>query len=285
MNPWSWEPHPEVWFLVAVILGTGWWAVRVIGPKVVSKGQLVVTVTQRRIFILAVILLFVSADWPMHDIAEDHLYSIHMLQHLLLTFVVPPLFLKSIPVWLIQLLVLEGGFGARFLRRLTHPVFAGGIFNALIAVTHWGAVVRLSSDSGIFHYGIHVAIFVSALLMWMPVVSPLDDLRLSPPGQMVYLFLMSIIPTVPAAWLTFADGTVYTSYDDGYELWSISVRSDQQMAGLIMKLLGGAYLWSIIIFKFFAFSHKHQSTQRLRPASGSQPINRDITRNPVRASD
>ena len=275
VEPWTWQPHPEVWILVAAIAVLGWWATRVIGPKVVLDGERVVTPAQRRTFVLAVVLLLVSADWPVHDIAEDHLYSAHMLQHLLITFVVPPLFLLATPAWLVRLLLLEGGISSRVLRRLTHPVVAGLTFNALAALTHWSSVVRLSAESGAFHYAIHVAMFSAALLMWMPVVSPLRELRLSPPSQMVYLFLMSVIPTIPAAWLTFADGTVYGNYDDGYELWSISVRSDQQAAGLIMKLLGGAYLWTIIIVKFFAFSHQHRSTQVLRPAAGRRSTDQE----------
>jgi putative membrane protein len=80
---------------------------------------------------------------------------------------------------------------------------------------------------------------------------------------------MSIIPTVPAAWLTFADGVVYPTYDDGFELWGVSVRSDQQTAGLIMKLLGGFYIWGIIVVKFFSFTREqNRQDQRLRPAAG-----------------
>ena len=279
-EPWAWKAHPEVWLLVAAIAVLGWWATRVIGPKVVPDGQQIVTPAQRRTFILAVVLLLVAADWPVHDIAEDHLYSAHMLQHLLITFIVPPLFLLATPAWLVRLLLLEGGISSRVLRRLTHPVVAGVTFNALAALTHWSSVVRQSAESGAFHYAMHLAMFGSALLMWMPVASPLRELRLSPPGQMVYLFLMSVIPTVPAAWLTFADGTVYGNYDDGYELWSISVRSDQQAAGLIMKLLGGAYLWTIIIVKFFAFSNQHRSTQHLRPATGRRLADRESVEGP-----
>ncbi len=58
--------------------------------------------------------------------------------------------------------------------------------------------------------------------MWMPVCGPVPELRLSLPGQMIYLFLMSIVPTVPAAWLTFAEGVVYSAYDIPERLWGIS---------------------------------------------------------------
>jgi putative membrane protein len=86
---------------------------------------------------------------------------------------------------------------------------------------------------------------------------------------MIYLFLMSIIPTIPAAWLTFAEGVVYRHYDDGFEMWGVSVQSDQQTAGLIMKLLGGFYLWGIIILKFIGYSRiHHRDGQIMRPADG-----------------
>ena len=267
INPWVWKAHPEVWVLVIAVSLLGFWAVKVIGPKVVDPGQKVVSKRQKITFIVATVLLFVSADWPLHDIAEDHLYSAHMLQHLLITFIIPPLFLLSIPMWLANLLVVSDTFSSQIIRKLSHPVVAGVIFNALVALTHWSGFVQFSADSGIFHYTIHVLLFITALLMWLPVVSPIPELRLSLPGQMIYLFLMSIIPTVPAAWLTFAEGTVYNHYDDGYQMWGISVQSDQQAAGLIMKLLGGFYLWGIIVFKMYIFAREHTRNQNMKTIS------------------
>ncbi len=252
-SPWRFEAHPEVWFLVGSVVLLGWWARR-IAPRVLPAGTPIATPFQKRAFLAATVLLLVSADWPMHDIAEDHLYSVHMVQPLSITLIVPPLFLLAMPEWLARLVVLDGGLGSRILRRMTHPVVAGLLFNALAALTHWSEVVRLSAENGAFHYSAHVAMFTSALLMWMPVVSPIREHRLSPPGQMLYLFLMSVIPTIPAGWLTFAEGTVYGVYDDGFEPWGIGVVADQQTAGAIMKVLGGFYIWGIIVVKYFRFA-------------------------------
>jgi putative membrane protein len=82
------------------------------------------------------------------------------------------------------------------------------------------------------------------------------------PAQMIYLFLMSIVPTVPAAWLTLADNPVYDAYDHGHQIWGLDVVSDQQLAGLFMKLGGGAYLWLIIAFLFFSWATRHQRADR-----------------------
>ena len=56
---------------------------------------------------------------------------------------------------------------------------------------------------------------------------------------MIYLFLQSVVPTVPAGWLTFADGVVYKHYDIPVRVFGLSATHDQQMAGAIMKIGGG----------------------------------------------
>ncbi|MBO31305.1 MAG: hypothetical protein CL439_07885 [Acidimicrobiaceae bacterium] len=267
-DPWRWQPHPEVWLLVLAVIFFGFWAKR-IGPKVLPAGTPIATTPQKICFVVAVLLLYLAADWPVHDIAEEHLYFVHMIQHVVITLIVPPLFLLALPSWLARLIILEGGYGSKIIRRLSHPITAALIFNGLSALTHWTSVVQWSYESGIFHYFVHLTLFISGLLMWMPVVSPLKELRISPPAQMLYLFLISVIPTIPSAWLTFAEGTVYKHYDDGFEMWGISVVTDQQAAGAIMKIIGGFYLWGIILVKFFRYTSKIRSeNQHLRPAAG-----------------
>ncbi len=267
-DPWRWQPHPEVWLLVLAVIFFGFWAKR-IGPKVLPAGTPIATTPQKICFVVAVLLLYLAADWPVHDIAEEHLYFVHMIQHVVITLIVPPLFLLALPSWLARLIILEGGYGSKIIRRLSHPITAALIFNGLSALTHWTSVVQWSYESGIFHYFVHLTLFISGLLMWMPVVSPLKELRISPPAQMLYLFLISVIPTIPSAWLTFAEGTVYRHYDDGFEMWGISVVTDQQAAGAIMKIIGGFYLWGIILVKFFRYTSKIRSeNQHLRPAAG-----------------
>ena len=100
VDPWRFHAHPEVWLLIAGIIGLALYATRVIGPKVVRDGSPIVTGRQKFWFVFGVVMLWVAADWPVHDIGEHYLYSVHMAQHLLLTMVVPPLFLLATPTWL-----------------------------------------------------------------------------------------------------------------------------------------------------------------------------------------
>jgi putative membrane protein len=253
-DPWQWQPHPEVWALIIGIVLVGGYGVRVIAPKVVPAGDVAVTSSQKRWFVSAVLLLWLAADYPFHDIGEDHLYSVHMIQHLIITFVVPPMFLKATPEWLARLVLLDDGVASRWVRRLARPVPAAVIFNALVIFLHWQTAVTKSVENGPFHFTMHVLIFTSALLMWVPVVGPLPEMRISVPARMVYLFMQSVVPTVPGGWLTFAQNPVYRIYDRPDRLWGIDVLTDQQAAGAIMKILGGFYLWVIIAILFFRWA-------------------------------
>jgi putative membrane protein len=262
IDPWTFHPHPEVWFLIAAIVGLAMFAVRVIGPKAVRDGSPVVTGRQRAWFVLAVATLWIAADWPMHDIGERYLYFVHMVQHLMLTMIVAPMFLLATPTWLARLIVGDGWFAGKALRRLCHPIVAGLLFNAAFVFVHYPPTVNTSVQNAALHFSLHLLIFGSALLMWMPVCGPLPEVRLSLPAQMLYLFCQSIVPTIPSAWLIFAEHPVYSAYDTPLRLWGIDAVNDQQIAGVFMKLGGGFFLWAIIFALFFRWSARHQEAER-----------------------
>ncbi|MEO7397914.1 MAG: cytochrome c oxidase assembly protein, partial [Ilumatobacteraceae bacterium] len=84
-------------------------------------------------------------------------------------------------------------------------------------------------------------------------------------GKMVYLFAQSVIPTVPAGWLTFADRAVYKRYDIPVRVLGIDVVNDQQIAGAIMKVGGTIFMWTIIVYTFirrFSAGFDEQQTYR-----------------------
>jgi len=253
-----WVPHPEVWVLVGGLIGLYSYAGRVIGPKVVPAGASPISRSQRRWFTAGIVLLWAAADWPVHDIGEEYLYLVHMVQHLTFTLLVPPIMLMATPEWLARLVVGEGRVNAA-VRRLARPVPAGAVMAVLTLVSHAPFVVNSAASNGFFHYGVHTVLVTSALLFWIPVCGPFPELRISLPGQMIYLFVQSLIPTVPGAWLVFADRAVYSTYDIPQRLWGVSVVSDQQVAGAIMKLVGGTYLWVIITMLFFRWAQLQEN--------------------------
>lgn len=250
------EIHAEVWVLVAGVAALGWYTAKIVQPKAIAAGYEPITRGQKIWFVLAIAGMWAVSDWPVHEIAEQHLYFVHMFQHLFLSMLVPAMFVLATPRWLLELVVGRDSAAWRFLRTGSKPVVAGLVFNALTMLLHWSRLVQLSFDSGAVHFGLHLLIFGSGLLMWMPVIGPIEEWRLTPLGQCFYLFAMSIVPTVPGGWLVFAEDVVYRHYDTPDRLWGIGVLTDQQAAGVVMKLVGGFFLWAVIFFIFTRWAHR-----------------------------
>ena len=248
-EPWRFQQHIEVWVLIVAVVASYTYAVRKIGPRIVTTGE-VVTSKQLTAFIAGVLMLWLASDWPIHDISEEYLYSVHMFQHMMYSYFVPPLVLLATPYWLFDL-IFSSSRSRRVINFLTKPVIAGVLFNLVIMITHIPALVNQSVSNGPLHYALHVLVITSSLLMWFSVCGPDKQRHLSYGGKTIYLFLMSVVPTVPAAWLTFAEGAVYKHYDIAVRVWGLSVTTDQQVAGAIMKTGGSIFLWSIIVFIFF----------------------------------
>ncbi len=249
VNPWRFQAHPEVWLLVVFVLGAYVYAVRVIGPVVVKSGP-VITKRQRNAFAAGILLLWIASDWPVHDLSEEYLYSMHMFQHMVLSYFMPPLVLLAIPKWMFDA-VFGLGKARTVINWLAKPVIAGVAFNVVVMITHIPALVNQSVTNGLLHYSLHFLLVTTALLVWLPICGPDTQRQLQSGGKMIYLFLMSVVPTVPAAWLTFAEGAVYKHYDIAVRVWGLSVTTDQQVAGAIMKTGGAVFLWSIVVFLFF----------------------------------
>jgi putative membrane protein len=144
-------------------------------------------------------------------------------------------------------------------------------------VTHIPLMVNESVESGPLHYSLHFVVVMSSLLMWMPVVGPLPEMQIGPLGKCIYLFLQSIVPTIPAAWLTFAEGTVYQAYDIPVRVFGWSAAIDQQLAGAIMKLGGGVFLWTIVVYIFFTrFASEYEGAHNYRRGPSNEMPDAEI---------
>ena len=248
----AWEPHPDAWALVVVLLGGYLYALSAWGPRH-APGRNPATRRQRLCFAAGVGSLWLAADWPVHQLA-DALFSVHMGQHLVFSLVSAPLLILGMPAWLLRRLLAPASLQAVW-RALTRPLPALLLFNLWVALYHWPPLVNLSVRNDAAHLGVHVVWVVAALVMWWPVLSPLPELpHLSYPGRMVYLFGQSIVPTVPASFLTFGRGLLYDAYAAAPAGLGIDPLTDQQVAGLLMKIGGGFFIWGVIAVLFVRWS-------------------------------
>lgn len=268
--------HPDVIVVTLSIATFYWWAFTRLGPRVVEPGETVVTYRNVRWVVIGVGLVFSFSYWPIHDIAEDYLFLVHMIQHTVFTMLAPACLLMAAPPWMWRWALADRPW-TPVLRRLSRPLFALLIFNSVIAVTHFPQIVNLSLRNELFHFSIHALLFVTATLMWIPVMntSPyLPSFRM--PTRMVYLFAQSIVPTVPASFLTFSETPLYDKYQRaGRLIAGLDPIEDQQIAAAIMKLGAGSYLWLIIGILFILWwrdSQAGRADDNVRTVVGSPPV-------------
>ena len=258
-NPWAWHLHPDVWLLMLALVAGYVVAVVRWGPRYAGPGEVPATQREKSFFFVGVLTLWIGSDWPIHDISENYLFSVHMVQHTIFSLIAPPLLILGVPKWMWRRVLSVKALSVP-LRFLTRPLIALLLFNAVVVLTHWPAIVNASLSAEPIHFAVHVFVFGSAAIMWLPVIGPVPGFqRLSEPGKMLYLFLQSVLPTVPASFLTFSDGVIYSFYEVAPRIWGMSAIVDQRIAGLIMKLGGGLLLWTVIAILFFRWNAKEES--------------------------
>ena len=256
------HPHFEVIAITLALATLYWLAIRRLGPNLARPRERVVTPKQVGLFGSGLAVLFAGAYWPIHDISEGLLFSVHMGQHTLFSLVAPPLLILGTPHWL-QRWLLSPRPAKAVVRRLTKPIVAGLFFNATVVITHIPGMVSAVTPNELAHFLAHVVLFAASMCMWFPVVNTMPEMPgMGYPMKALYLFLQSIIPTIPASFLTFAESPLYAIYQDVPRLWDMSVIADQQLAGAIMKLGGTTILWGAIIGIFFRWYSRTQTDGR-----------------------
>jgi len=262
---WRFHLHPDVWLVAAALILAYSWALIRLGPSravpadgagEVGKGgpNPTPSASRRHIvcFELGVAVMLVVSTWPVHDLAEHALFSVHMTQHLMITAVMTPLLLLGMPPWLMRVVFVERPAIYRVSKQVFRPVPAMVIFNAFLVLTHWPTVTNRTTHDELFHLSVHLVMFLTAVCLWMPMINTLPELpRLSHAQRLVYLFVQSIVPTVPASFLTLSTGVVYKAYAVAPRTVGLSPITDQQIAGAVMKLGGGAILWALAGYTFW----------------------------------
>ena len=175
----------------------------------------------------------------------------HMVQHLLLLMVAPPLLLlgqpvlpllRGLPRWVFKD-ALGPFLSCRELktlgRALVHPVVSWFAFAGAIVVWHLPRFYEVGLGSQAWHQAEHACFFWSAVLFWWPVIGVWPSHPVWPRWAMVpYLALADLVNTGLSAVLCFSDHVLYPSYQLGPRLWGISALDDQAAAGALMWVPG-----------------------------------------------
>jgi putative membrane protein len=214
-------------------------------------------------FYSGIALALVALASPLDTYGDKYLFTAHMVQHLLLILGVAPLLLAGTPGWLLRE-VLEATHLTGFVRWARHPLVAFFGFNLIFAFAHIPVFYELTLASEPLHAAEHLVFVLTAMLMWMPVLSPVPEISAPYPalGQVLYLFLQTVPASLVGGLLALAGTASYATYAAAPRLTALSAIEDQQLGGLVMWVGGGLYFLIATGVVFFAWAAREEATNR-----------------------
>jgi putative membrane protein len=229
---------------------------RVFGQAPTAESRRPRSPTTRAFFYGALIVMFLSLNGWLHDLSDSYLFSAHMVQHLMLALVVAPFMIMGTPGELLRpILAVRGVMPVA--RWITAPSRCFALFTVVVAGWHLPPLYNYALLHHPVHIVQHLMFLAVSVLMWWPVLSPLPELpRLSYPGQMLYLFLLSIPMAIVSVYISYADTVLYPLYASAPRVWGISPMNDQMIGGLIMWIPGGLFFYTIISIIFFRWQQR-----------------------------
>jgi putative membrane protein len=250
----EWRAHSSIVIGCSVLLGAYLWG---IGParRKYGLGE-PASRWQIASFVSAVTILFLSLTGPIHDLSDYYLFSAHMVQHMLIMMVVPPLALLGLPAWLIRPIIRTRAMSA-LTRFLVSPITAFAIYNVVFVIWHFPFMYNRALENHDLHIVQHLMFIATATMMWWPVVNPVPELaRMPGPVQILYLFAIGLPASVVSAFIALSEEVVYPFYGEAARVTSLTALEDQQLGGMIMWVPGMVLLWGAITIVFFRWARR-----------------------------
>ena len=209
------------------------------------------------------LLLGVALLSPL-DAYGSRLFFVHMIQHLLMLLVIPPLIWLGAPLlptlWglparerlgVARLMAPRGRLHWLF-HRLTDSRVALGLYVGLVAIWHLPPLYDAAQGRTLVHDLEHAAFLGTGLLYWWPIVHPTGGRRRLGLGTAIfYLLPPFLVGNLLGALLTFAGRPIYQTYALAPRVLPLSALQDQQLGGLIMWVPGGL-AWLVPLFVVLA---------------------------------
>ena len=202
-------------------------------------------------FTAGTLIIFLSFTSPLHILSDHYLFSAHMLQHVLITLIAPPLLILGTPGWLVSKLF-QQNWSLLVFKKIFHPLVAVIIFNIIFSIWHLPVLYGLSVTHHWVHILEHSLFIIAALIMWWPICSQVQSIpKLIYPIQILYLFVMSLAQIIVFGIVTFSREAIYQHYIDAPRIWNLTPLVDQQIGGILMKVGSGFLFLFLIIIAFF----------------------------------
>jgi putative copper resistance protein D len=263
---WTWEPTVTLGLVVA---GVGWLA----AVRKVNLAHPANPVPRWRsaawfagLAAIAVALLSGIARY------DTTLFWVHMVQHILLTLVAPPLLALAAPITLLLRVARPSDrrrfilpvLHSRFVRVLSFPVVAWAVFAGVMWASHFSPLFNAALEDPLVHELEHVLYLGAGLLFWWPAVgADPSPWRMSHPVRAMYVFLQMPQNTFLAVALLSAPAPLYEHYVTLVRSWGPTPIADQQAAAGIMWFVGDL-LFLLPMMAIIAAWMRHDERQAAR---------------------
>lgn len=249
---WTWQAYPGVWLFVAALVALYVRALRRLPAGTARPSQVAW-------FGYGVLSLWLASDWPVGALGSGYLLSLHTVQWILYALVAPPLLLLGVPRQGWVALAARPRAGA-LLRFWAQPLPGLLAFNFSLLGTHLPRVVDTLRPWQAGSFAIDMVWLLGGLALWWPVIAPRPEIgRLRDLPAIAYLFAATIVPTVPAAFMTFSAAPLYGLYELAPRVSGLTALDDQRTAGLLMKGVGDPILWLAMSILFFRYARAEKA--------------------------
>lgn len=257
---WQFEPAAVVGISVTAYLYFRWiklYEQRNPDAEPISNGRKITFVLGLATFVLALLS-------PV-DTFGAYLLSMHMVQHILLTIVGPPLLILGLPKPMVAAMATLGT-PWRIWRALTNPIAAFILFNAFFSLLHLPILYNLILTNEVVHVGSHLILMGTALLSWWSVLAPGREYgEIAPALKILYLTAHTVPSQIVGAVITLASGPLYPEYTNApMRLWGLSLQSDQEIGGLLMWTGMGMFYLAVAGIAFYAWANPDDNKERDR---------------------
>ncbi len=258
--------HTEPLLLISLLLvgwlyalGTGPLRERIAPGRKFPLGQVI-------LFYLGLVLTYLAVGSPLDQIGEQFLFSAHMVQHMLLIYFTPTLFIFGSPGWLVDWLLRPQAV-RKTMRLLTHPACGGLVFTFVYTVWHIPALYEMALHDKRIHILEHWTMFGLGLLMLWPYLTLSQRVpRRGYALRMVAVFLLMVGQLPVFAFLSFAGEAIYPTYAWAPRIVELDALNDQILGGIIMKVVNMAFSLTILGTAFYAWAKSEE-----RDPSDPQP--------------
>jgi cytochrome c oxidase assembly factor CtaG len=270
-STWDWEPSVIVGSVL--LLGGYLAAVRF---RVDRKAIL---------FASGVVAMFLALVSPLDELGDDYLFSAHMLQHILLDLVAPPLFVLGLPAWLCRRM-LRWSPAAKAERILGIPVLAWSLGVGTLWIWHLPVLYDATLANETIHIFEHLTFLVTGTILFWPVFTPLDERRMAPLIAMAYLSFAAVANSLLGIILTIASTPFYSGYAHPKDelgalalirnTWGLNQVADQQLGGVFMWAIGSVIFLGAIMVVVVRW-YETPETETGLPSSGDPSVDRGNT--------